>query len=81
MSDAEIERVTSYIKDDRYIASIYGTNVHRVKRLRQNYRSKITPGVKGDAIGMDSVHNHHNSMEIGSTKLLESIMRERGQQQ
>lgn len=81
MSDAEIARVTSYIKDDRYIASIYGTNIHRVKRLRENHKQAAAPGVIGTAIGMDSVHNHNAKMEIGSTKLLESIMKERGQQQ
>lgn len=78
MSDAEIARVTSYIKDDKYIASIYGTNVHRVKRLRENHKQTNNPGVAGDAIGMDSVNSHKSSMKAGSARLLEMIMNERG---
>ena len=81
MSDSEIAMVTSYIKDDRYIASIYGTNIHRVKRLRESYEKKDIKGVTEMAIGMDCVNRHNLSMEIGSTALLKSILRARGIQQ
>jgi len=79
-SDREIARATTYIKDDKYLASIYGTKVYRVKRLRENATKPVVHKDDGPPIGYDCFERENLKMEVASKKLLEAIMNARGSQ-
>lgn len=82
-ADYEIMRACGYIKDDRYLASIFGVTIHRVRRMREKYMeeeehagramraynrlSYTDPSVSYDKYVAD--------MEAGSYKLLSAIHR------
>jgi hypothetical protein len=80
-TDAEIARTTGYIKDDKYIASVYGTNIRRVKRLREQ-RIEQDSKSKDNSKPVDrlpysaSVNDemHETSMERGSSRLRDKLL-------
>ena len=76
-TDREIRKVTKYIKDDRYIASIYGCSTRRVRMLREKGSRREPDYSGGPPIGMDCVARDHASIAKGTAELLKSIMRER----
>ena len=81
-SDREIANATVYIKDDKYIASIYGVQPYRVARLRKERAKKngaligLPKGSdpKNSNVGSDSELLHRNSMEEGSARLLDALL-------
>lgn len=77
-SDREIARATTYIKDDQYLASIYGTKVYRVKRLREKAAKPVVEKDDGPLIGMTGHQLHQEQMEKGSARLLKHILHARG---
>lgn len=81
-SDREIANATVYIKDDKYIASIYGVQPYRVARLRKE-RAKKGGAMIGMAsgkdpkmttVGADSELLHRKHMEEGSARLLSAVL-------
>lgn len=76
-SDTEIENTTGYIKDDRYIASIYGCSEYRVKRLRERKESREPKGMKHENLTMycsaQSDDRYREKMARGSHGLLKAI--------
>ena len=79
-AESDIIRTCSYIKDDRYIASIYGISIHKVRRLREKVRhSKRSENraFRETAEPVDfknSERFHQQMMEQGSEMLLNSLM-------
>ena len=79
-TESDIIRTCSYIKDDRYIASVYGVSVHRVRRLRERvHHSKRSENraFRETAEPVDfknSERFHQQMMEQGSEMLLNSLM-------
>lgn len=79
-SEQDIVRTCGYIKDDRYIASVYGVSVHKVRRLRekvpQNKRAE-NRAFRQQAEPVDfknSERANQMMMEQGYQRLLESLM-------
>lgn len=79
-TESDIIRTCSYIKDDSYIASVYGVSVHRVRRLREKvHHSKRSENrtFRQTAEPVDfknSERFHQQMMEQGSEMLLNSLM-------
>lgn len=79
-AESDIIRTCSYIKDDRYIASIYGISIHKVRRLREKVRhSKRSENraFKEAAEPVDfknSERCHQQMMEEGSKRLLNNLI-------
>lgn len=78
--ESDIVRTCGYIKDDQYIASVYGVSVHKVHRLRekvpQNKRAE-NRAFRQQAEPVDfknSERANQMMMEQGSQRLLESMM-------
>ena len=80
-TDAEILRVTGYIKDNKYIASIYGVSIHKVKRLREQQseradksidRRNLVEHASYDSSAYDEMHI--SNMERGSSRLRDGIL-------
>ena len=78
--EQDIIRTCGYIKDDQYIASIYGVKVHKVRRLREKVpQSKRAENrdfcQKAEPIDFnDSERANQQMMEQGSYMLLNSLM-------
>ena len=79
-TESDIIRTCSYIKDDRYIASIYGVSIHKVRHLREKvHHSKRSENraFKETAEPVDFKNSdrcHQKMMEQGSEMLLNSLM-------
>lgn len=80
-TEQDIIRTCGYIKDDQYIASVYGVSVWRVKRLRekvpQNKRAENRAyHHQGEPVDYkNSERAYHQMMEIGSRSLLEKLLK------
>lgn len=80
-SDKEIARTTRYIKDDKYIASIYGVSVERVKTVRakdeDHYKGWHTPRIfktHEGIVSTDGYEKHCEKMEQGSALLRDAVL-------
>lgn len=80
-TESDIIRTCSYIKDDSYIASIYGVSIHKVRRLREKvHHSKRSENraFKETAEPVDfknSERCHQQMMEDGSMRLLDALLK------
>lgn len=80
-TERDIIRTCGYIKDDKYIASVYGVSVHKVRRLRekvpQNKRAENRAfRQQAEPVNIkDCDRTHRSMMEHGSTAMLNSLMR------
>lgn len=80
-SDKEISNTTSYIKDDSYVASVYGVTRYRVARLRKE-REEAKAAAKAAKAADNSRSNgwtdsetaHRKKMQEGSAQLLEALL-------
>jgi hypothetical protein len=80
-SDEEITRVCSYISDDKYIASLYGVPIERVRvlRYRQQVSAKSTPPKDPTPMSIAVVEGGDRKAredgKLGSEALLKAINR------
>lgn len=80
-SDSEIGRTSRYMKDDKYIASIYGVSVERVKRARakeierNKHKDKPFDGkIHIEPLSFTKDEEHAKRMERGSTMLRDAVL-------
>ena len=79
-TESDIIRTCGYIKDDKYIASIYGVSVNKVREMREKvHHSKRSENRAFREISepVDSKNNercYQRMMAEGSKRLLDSLM-------
>lgn len=80
-SDGELERTISYIKDDKYIASLYGCSIHRIRRLRQKLNQQEDKRAEAAAQKDNTVYfwaegdaRYRADMQRGSNLLYKSLI-------
>lgn len=80
-TDEEIIRAIRYIKDDRYIASIFGVNVKRIKSLREkesmankDRKQPVQRGIFTHVKSKDGATEHEKAMEKGSSMLRDAVI-------
>lgn len=80
-NDPEIARATRYIKDDKYIANVFGVSSKRVRsvRLKDMERNKHKDKPLDGKIHMEPLsffkdEEHEKKMERGSTMLRNAVL-------
>lgn len=82
-NEADIIRTCGYIKDDQYIASVFGVSISKVRRLREKVpkqkrvQRKIMRHLLEASEPVDFKNNeriHVRMMQEGSKRLLDSLM-------
>jgi hypothetical protein len=80
-TDTEIAKVTGYIKDDNYIASLYGVSVHRVRRLRHKRAQEVVNSMDRRNLANHLPYSsserddmHITDMQRGSNRLREKLL-------
>ena len=79
-NEQDVIRTCGYIKDDQYIASVYGISIQKVRRLREKVPKKKLREViafqqNAEPINLkESDRWNQNMMEQGSQKLLDALI-------
>lgn len=80
-NDPEIARTTRYIKDDKYIANVFGVSAERVRRVRlkdmerNKHKDKPLDGkIHMEPISFLKDEEHEKKMERGSTMLRNAVL-------